>query len=147
MKPKASKEAVLQILWSSILDQLSLIHSDSAMGESNNPDLRYCLSNKRKFCSEEPVDISPSQCRQVGCQFVTVHSVQCCLGSIPIAYYYCISSCLPDRYSVFNRLSVKKSKRSRPLKKKTSKLSDDIYAASVNMASRGDDSRWSRRRR
>ena len=90
------KRAIIQSPRASVLDRLGPVKIG----------LREYPSNKQKLCSEKLVHISPSQRRQAGCQLVTVHSVQCYLGSIP-------TTSSPSQQSVFNQLSVQTSKRSK----------------------------------
>jgi len=95
-----------------------------------NIDLRDYLSNKRKLRSEESIHISSSQCGQAEYQLVMVHSVHCCLGTIPT-----ISS--PSQQSVFNQFSARTSKRLESWKKATEVIL--LATASVNMISRERD--------
>ena len=67
------KRATIQSPQVSVLDRLGPV----------NTDMRVYLNNKKKFRSEEPVHISPSQYRQAGYQLMIVHSVHCCLGLLP----------------------------------------------------------------
>jgi len=55
--------------------------------------------------------------------------------------------CSHYRQSVFDQLSVKTSKKSQPLKKKSTKVSDDLPEATVNMIGQGQGSRQPRRKR
>ena len=102
-------------------------------------DLRDYLRNKRKLCSEEPIHILSSQLGQAGCQLMTVHSVHCCLGTIPIVSP---SSQRP----VFNWLSTRTSEKSESRKKKSTKVVH-IAATSVNMINKERDLFLSQRRR
>jgi len=117
-KPKASqpKGANFQSPQASVMNRLGLV----------NTDLRDYLSNKRKLRSEEPVHISSSQCGQAGCQLVTVHSVHCCLGTIPTAS--------PSQQLILNRLSARTSEKLESWKKPTKVV--HLTAASVKMISR-----------
>ena len=71
----------------------------------------------------------------MGCKLVTVHSVHCCLGSIPTKLGEGLNDHAPQRQSVFDRLS-KTTKRKKSLKKNPSKDSE-FCVASINMTSRG----------
>ena len=53
----------------------------------------------------------------------------------------------PLSQSVFDRLSVKTSKKSQPLQKKSTKVSDDLLETTVNMINHGQVSHQPRRRR
>ena len=75
------------------------------LNSNHVPDLREYLSSKRKLLSNEITNISRSQCGQVGYKLVTVHSVQCCLGSIHTTLCEGSNDHVPYRQSVFDRLS------------------------------------------
>ena len=97
----------------SALDRLSSV----------NPDLREFLTNKQKL---ELFQTSPSCCEQVGCQLVTVHSVHCRLRPV--------LAILPNRQSVFNRLSVRAPAKHH--KRSISRNLSNLPSASVNMIGR-----------
>jgi len=69
-----------------------------------NTDLREFSNNKRKLCFEESVHVSPSQCRQAGCQLVTVYSVYFCLGMFGHIYCIIILTFLHSFCVLLNRL-------------------------------------------
>ena len=108
-------------------------------------DLREYLSSKRKLCSNEITDISPSQCGQVGCKLVTIHYVQCFFRSIPTTLHDGSNDYTPHRRSVFDRLS-NTSKRRKSLKKNSSKV-PELSADTVNMTSSGEGKQRRPRRR
>jgi hypothetical protein len=120
-----------------VMGRLGLLNSN------HSPDLREYLSSKRKLRSNEIANVSPSQCEQVGCKLVTVHSVRCCLGSLPTTLCEELNDNVPFRQSVFDRLSST-SKRQKSLKKNPSK-NTERSAATVNMTGHGEQQ--SRRRR
>ena len=68
---------------------------------------------------------------------MTVHSIHCCLGTIPVTFP-------PSQQSVFNWLSARTSERPEFWNKKATKVVH-LAVASVNMISRGRDLFWSRR--
>jgi len=129
--PKASQpnRANFQSPWVSVMDRLGLV----------NTDLRNYLSTKRKFSSEKPTHISPSQCGQTVCQLVMVHSVHCFLEKVQTA-------ATPSHRSVFDRILAQTAEKAKPQKKKATKVTY-LAATSVNMISRGRDLFQSQRRR
>ena len=92
-------------------------------------DLREFLTSKRK---SGPFRTSLSCYQQVGCQLVTVHSVHCRLGPIPVT--------LSGRRSVFDRLTAQA-----PVKHRKRSVSRDLPSASVNMIKKGRELRRGRR--
>ena len=121
--------ANFQPLRVSMLDQLGLVETD----------LPEFLSSKQKSHPEEQVCISLSQCGQVGCQLVIVHSANYCLGLIP-------ATSPPSQLSVFDRLSAQRFEEPKPRRKRKAKK-PHFAAASINMTGRGRDSIRSRRER
>ena len=81
-----------------------------------NTDLRDYLRNKPKHHSEKPVFISPSKCRQVGCQLVAVYSVTVIWGQFPWHFLQTNNQFLIDylsnflRYPRFKRRKLWRSK-------------------------------------
>jgi len=78
---------------------------------STNTYLREFLSHKQKSNSEEQAYISLFQCGRAECQLVTVHSADCYLGPIP-------TTPLPNKPSVFDRLSTPTSEESKSWRKR-----------------------------